>query len=45
MRFYVPNSIDAEDDDGSRRTVEILHRDIMQHVVLEATGAQVGPSP
>ena len=41
MRFYVPNSNDGDDDDGSRRTVEILHQDIMKHVVLEATGAQV----
>jgi hypothetical protein len=43
MRFYVPNSNDGDDDDGSRRTVELLHQDIMKHVTLEATGAQVRP--
>jgi hypothetical protein len=42
MRFYVPNSnADDDEDDGSRKTVEVLHAEIMKHVVIEATGAQV----
>jgi hypothetical protein len=42
MRFYVPNSnADDDEDDGSRKTVEVLHSEIMKHVVIEATGAQV----
>ena len=42
MRFWVPN-VDGEDDDedNSRRMVEILHSDIVKHVVMETTGAQV----
>ena len=45
MRFYMPNKTDAEEDGGEevylKRSVEVFHANLMQHVTLEATGAQV----